>query len=391
MPALPLWARRAAVGVAISLVVGVLQGTMLWVGIRAEGTSIPGLRLERLLLWQMLGWASWGLLAPAILALGARVGPERRGRWLAVHLAAAAVCSLLFSASMVLASRWVRPWGSRGSERPLGPEVIGHLTSFLHMTLIAYFGILGAGYALDYYRRFRERELRAAQLETRLANARLETLRLQLQPHFLFNTLHTAAGLVRQGHNEAAVGTLTRLSDLLRVTLESEGRQLVPLAEELRLADLYLEIQRVRFSDRLRLERAVDETLLDAPVPAFVLQPLLENAVRHGIGRRAAAGMLRVVAAREGAERLRLEVHDDGVGLDAGAGGGEGSGEGLEGEAATPARGAGVGLGNTRARIAQLYGEAAALELLPRAGGGTVARLTLPLGAAPAAAAEGAA
>ena len=379
--ALPTWARRAAAGAAITIVLGFLQGTMLWLGLRSEGTTIPGLRPERLVLWQVLGWSTWAVLAPAILALGARVRPEpRRLRWFAVHVPAAAACAALFSAGMVAASRLVQPWGPSGLDRPFFMEVIRHATSFLHLGLLAYFGILGAGYALDYYHRFRERELRAVQLETRLANARLEALRLQLQPHFLFNTLHTAAGLVRQGETDAAVETLARLSDLLRVTLEGEGRQLVPLAEELRLADLYLGIQQVRFSDRLRIERAVDETLLPALVPAFVLQPLLENAVRHGIGRRAAAGTLRVVAERAAEGGLRLEVHDDG--------------EGLDGEPATPggaaapgadppdARHEGVGLANIRARIAELYGGAARLELLPRPGRGAIARVTLPLGAA---------
>ena len=390
MAGLPSWARSAAIGVAITLALGALQGAMLWLGLRSEGVEIPGLRPERLLLWQMLGWTTWAILAPAILALGARVRPERPLRWSAVHLTAAALCAFLFSSGMVAASRLAQPWGARDDGQSFTMEVIGHGTSFLHLSLITYFGILGAGYALDYHRRFRERELRAAQLETRLANARLEALRLQLQPHFLFNTLHTAAGLVRQGDNAAAVETLARLSDLLRVTLDGEGRQLVSLAEELRLADLYLEIQQVRFSDRLRIERAIDETLLAAPVPAFVLQPLLENAVRHGIGRRAAAGTLRVVAERAGADRLRLEVHDDGVGIGGAEGGADaaaappGSGEGRR------SRGEGVGLANIRARIAQLYGGEAGLELLARPGGGAIARVTLPLGspaitAAPAA------
>ena len=391
-PALPTWARRAATGAAITAILGALQGTMLWLGIRSEGTTIPGLRPGGLVLWQVLGWMTWAVLAPAILALGARVRPEPgRLRWFAVHVPAAAACAALFSAGMVAASRLVQPWGPRGLDRPFVMEVLGHATSFLHLSLLAYFGILGAGYALDYYHRFRERELRAAQLETRLANARLEALRLQLQPHFLFNTLHTAAGLVRQGQNDTAVETLARLSDLLRVTLDGEGRQLVPLAEELRLADLYLGIQQVRFSDRLRIERAVDETLLLAPVPAFVLQPLLENAVRHGIGRRAAPGMLRVVAERAAEGRLRLEVHDDGVGLGA-------ERPTLAGAAATGGdrpgdRHEGVGLANIRARIAAIYGGEARLELLPRPGRGAIARVTLPLGtgAAAHALAEGAA
>jgi LytS/YehU family sensor histidine kinase len=176
------------------------------------------------------------------------------------------------------------------------------------------------------------------------------------------------AGLVRQGENPAAVEMLARLSDLLRATLDGGGRPLVPLAKELALAELYLGIQQVRFADRLRVERAIDPSLLEAAVPPFSLQPLLENAVRHGLGARAGSGLLRIVAERT-VDGLCLEVHDDG--------------RGLTHASERPVEG--VGLGNTRSRLDQLFGDAARLELVPRPGGGAIARLVLPLSTPPAA------
>jgi LytS/YehU family sensor histidine kinase len=143
---------------------------------------------------------------------------------------------------------------------------------------------------------YRERVRAQAALDQELTTARLRALEMQLQPHFLFNTLHAVGGLIRQGESEAAIETLTRLSDLLRVTLAGEGRPLVPLGEELAHTDLYLEIQRIRFADRLSIEREVEPGTEAIPVPAFILQPLVENAIRHGIARKAGAGRLRLTA-----------------------------------------------------------------------------------------------
>lgn len=358
---LPGRLRASLVVAGLGAAFGALQGTLLYVGLRQE----PGLpvqpSLPRFVVWQVLSWLVWAALAPAILELGARVRPERPFLWIAAHLPAALAASAIHAAAGVAVMRAVSPFGHR-SERPLADDLMGRMTSSLHFELLVYLAIVGTSYAVDYYRRFRDRELRASQLETRLTEAKLESLRLQLQPHFLFNALHTVAGLVRQGENPAAVEMLARLSDLLRATLDGDGRPLVPLAKELALAELYLGIQQVRFADRLHVDRAIDPSLLDAEVPPFVLQPLLENAVRHGLGARAGAGLLRIVAERSG-DGLCLEVHDDGRGL------GKTPGPPVDG----------VGLGNTRSRLEQLFGASARLELLPRPGGGAIARLTLPL------------
>jgi len=388
---LPLAALAFAYGLAL------LQAAMVYTGVRQEGGLPPGATFGTFARWQLLSWSGWALLAPLVLALGTRLRPERPARWLALHLPCALAASALSNLAGALATRLVHPWGPEMAREPFAPAYLGRWTSTLHLDLILYFAILGAGYAVDYYRRFRERELRAAQLESRLAQARLETLRLQLQPHFLFNTLHAVGGLIRQGESEAAIETLTRLSDLLRVTLAGEGRPLVPLGEELAHTDLYLEIQRIRFADRLSIEREVEPGTEAIPVPAFILQPLVENAIRHGIARKAGAGRLRLTARREG-ERLRLEVRDDGVGIAAeepaasGARAGVPSGSANEPGAAARFAGVGlpgVGLANTRERLVQLYGDRASFELLPDPEGGTVARLLLPL--AEATPAEGAA
>ncbi|HKF42828.1 MAG TPA: histidine kinase [Thermoanaerobaculia bacterium] len=364
---LPGRSRATLVVAVLAAAFGALQAATISIGLKQEANLSFQPSFARMLAYQIVAWLVWGAIAPLIFELGERFRPERPVRFVAVHVPAALAASMLNAAVGVAAIAVFRPFGASPQGRVL-PRLVGRFTNSLPLEFLIYGVILGAGYAVEYYRGFRDRELRAAQLERRLAEARLEALALQLQPHFLFNALHTVAGLVRQGENTAAVEVLARLSDLLRATLQGSGRPLVPLSEELALADLYLAIQQVRFADRLRVERAIDPELAKAAVPPFVLQPLLENAVRHGLGARSDAGSLRIVAERAGeGERFRLEVHDDGRGI-----------EGPPSE-----RAGGVGLSNTRARLAEIYGEAAKLELLSRAEGGVVARLTLPVIPAP--------
>src|SRR5262249_2873049 len=154
-------------------------------------------------------------------------------------------------------------------------------------------------YALDYYQKFQERELKAAQLEGRLAQAELQNLKAQLQPHFLFNTLH-AISVLMQENVQAANRMLVRLSELLRMALDTAGAQEVTLKQEVEFAQRYLEIEQTRFQDRLSVKIDVDPSALDARAPSLLLQPLVENAVRHGIARRAGAGLLEIIARREG-------------------------------------------------------------------------------------------
>src|SRR6185295_3974550 len=187
----------------------------------------------------------------------------------------------------------------------------------LDWSLMVYAVIVGLSHAVAYYHEAQERKLKAAHLETRLAEARLKTLEAELHPHFLFNTLHAISTLVHT-NPEAADRMISRLSDLLRLTFDRAGAARVSLQEEIEFLQKYLEIEQPRFQDRLRVEYEVDPDTLDAEVPRLILQPLAENAIKHGVSPRSGAGVVRV-SARRSADALWLEVRDNGVGLSTGA------------------------------------------------------------------------
>jgi LytS/YehU family sensor histidine kinase len=224
--------------------------------------------------------------------------------------------------------------------------------------VVTYSGVLAAAHALEYYRRFREREVAAAQLTSQLATAQLAALKMQLHPHFLFNTLHAIAVLVRKQDTQGSVRMITGLSDLLRLVLDSDGQQLVPLKQELDFISRYLDIERVRFADRLRVTTDIAHDTLDAQVPYLVLQPLVENAIRHGISSRVGAGELEIVARRAGGNLL-VTIRDDGAGV-------------------RPSSTPGLGLRNVRARLEQLYPGRHRLTLEDDARGGAIVTLEMP-------------
>ena len=304
-------------------------------------------------------------LAPAIFWLSRRVPFERR-KWLRrtlFHLPASVVFAILH---LALEAAILSPMG-------LFPGVMdkGFASTFAFLVIIGFHGnvlgywtILGVEHAWRLYQERRRQalqlELQASELQTRLVQAQLSALKGQLQPHFLFNTLNAIMVLVRQGKSGQAEEMLARLSDLLRSVLEDVEAQEVPLRRELESLQLYLDIEQVRFQDRLRVEIDVEPAALDAAVPHLGLQPIVENAVRHGIGRRSAAGSIRISAARVG-EGLEIRVQDDGPGLPPG---------GVSSN--------GIGLSNTRARLQQLYGDDAKLTLENGPEGGAVATLVLP-------------
>jgi sensor histidine kinase YesM len=228
--------------------------------------------------------------------------------------------------------------------------------------------VLSIQTAIRNYQRFQERaqaalrsELRASQLETQVAQARLGALKAQLQPHFLFNTLNAIVVLVRQQKGQQAEETLARFSDLLRAVLADMDAQEVTLARELEYLRLYLSIEQLRFSDRLRVDFDVDSELLDAAVPHMALQPIVENAIRHGIGARASSGVIGIRAQRV-VDHLHVSVRDDGPGF----------------REKCASIGLGLGLANTRARLKQLYGAEAELKTESPADGGAVVTLVLP-------------
>lgn len=232
-----------------------------------------------------------------------------------------------------------------------------------------YVPIMGIAHLVLFHERAKAREVRAAQLETKLARAQLDMLKMQLQPHFLFNTLNAISALMHRDIN-AAEEMLAGLSDLLRLTLDNAAVQEVALKSELEFAGRYLEIEQVRFADRLKVRFQIDPETLDALVPNMVLQPLVENAVRHGIAARDRSGTVEVASRREG-DRLLLTVSDDGPGLPSGFNWQNGNGNGSS-------KKPGLGLGNTRARLQQLYGSDQTLQLNNAAGGGLMVKISLP-------------
>ncbi len=287
---------------------------------------------SRVFSWTLADWYLWALLSPAIFWLADRFRFERE-TWkiaLAVHFAAAACAALahVFFQSLV---QCVTFWSRVGGDSLFG--VFGFLlTKKFHLNLLTYAAIVGTSHAAFYYRRYHERG-------AQLARARLQSLQMQLQPHFLFNTLNTISELVHRDPR-AADRTIARLGDLLRLALETEKSPEVSLREELEFSQKYLEIEKTRFHDRLTVDFAVAPETLDACLPSMILQPLLENAVRHGIAARPGAGKIDVRAERAGG-MLELVVADDGGGIS------DANGENFR---------EGIGLSNTRARLKQLYG-----------------------------------
>jgi LytS/YehU family sensor histidine kinase len=229
--------------------------------------------------------------------------------------------------------------------------------------MLIYWVMLGMSHAFSYYNSFRKGELKASELRTQLVQSQLEALKMQVHPHFLFNTLHSISALLSKD-TEGARKMITRLGDFLRLTLENSGTQEVTLQQEIEFLNGYLEIERVRFQDRLTTDIKVDPDVLDVRVPNLILQPLVENAMRHAIGN-AVAGRVEVTAApRNGV--VRIEVKDNGPGIQA---------EQLV--EARRGRG-GVGLANTQARLAGMYGDAAHFELSNNPTGGLLVALEIP-------------
>ena len=222
--------------------------------------------------------------------------------------------------------------------------------------LLFYFAILATGFAREYFLRDQERQAHAIQLQAQLAEARLDALRMQINPHFLFNTLNSVSALVDRDP-PGVRKMIARLSELLRTTTDSRATDEVPLRQELQLLDRYIEIMEIRFQGRLRVERDIDPAALEALVPNLILQPIVENALEHGAGRAVGEGVVRIAARRDGA-RLVITVRDNGPGVGA--------------------RREGVGLGNTRARLEQLYGKTAGVTLTTAPDGGAVAEIVLP-------------
>ncbi|MBB4639483.1 histidine kinase [Longimicrobium terrae] len=339
------------------LLYGLLVGSQAVLGYALTGERGPS--WSRMMLVQLVPYLAWAVLTPVIVWLAVRF-PLVRGqllRHLPAHLAVALVLVLIASLTLALGGRWIDP----GMARPLTPAYLLAIASNrLPSTLILYGVVLALAQLAAYQRALRERELRAARLEAQLAGARLQALTAQLQPHFLFNSLNTVAMLVRETGSRDALAVVLNLSEMLRSTLRGENEHTGTLDDELELVERYLEIERIRFDGRLRTALHVHPDARRARVPRLLLQPLVENAVRHGAGATG-AGEITIRAEVRG-DRLLVRVEDDGPGFSAPA----------------PHAGSGVGLANTRARLAELYGAAASLRVAD-GNPGAVVTVELPL------------
>ncbi|ACB73359.1 sensor histidine kinase [Opitutus terrae] len=304
--------------------------------------------------------AMWAALVPLILRLRELV-PLARGTWaggMSFHLAVSfGVMAVFYLGRMWAYTLWFEPTWPEGFWRMALQNFYGR--NIIDMTY--YWAVIAFGYGLEYHQRYKDEELKASQLETRLVETELQALRQQLHPHFLFNTLNTIAVLVRERRSEDAVNLIARLSALLRLSLDQRGVAEVTLQQELEFIDHYVEIQKVRFSDRLTVQQDIAPEVRSARIPHLLLQPLVENAIVHGIAPKSGPGRLEIAARRSGADLL-LEVRDDGPGLP------DGRMRAKEG----------VGLCNTRERLARLYGARAQLSLQTRPGRGVCVQVVLP-------------
>jgi two-component system, LytTR family, sensor kinase len=308
-------------------------------------------------------WYSWAALAPGIIWLSRRF-PLDKQSWhvsLPAHVVGVFVATTLHI-GMAVSTRLATHWAIGQSTDSWRLEAQRMFFLNFDWEMMTYWAIVGLSHALSYHREAQTRALRASQLETRLVEAQLQSLQRQLQPHFLFNTLNTISALMHRDV-EAADAMIARLSDLLRISLQMVGVQEVTLKEELDFLSKYLEIEQTRFRDRLTVVFEIAPDTLDALVPNLILQPLVENAIKHGIGPRPAPGTVMVRARRVGTT-LELAVQDNGVGLSA---------------ARLSDFNRGIGLSNTRSRLDHLYGSTHRFEFRQPAEGGLLVLIAIPL------------
>jgi signal transduction histidine kinase len=318
-------------------VLSAISSTLAWQLTRSLGYDAA--KWSTIVILNGAYWFAWALFTPAIVWLSQHFRFERQGllRAVAVHLPSVAFFSLGHIAAMGGVQWWLAT--ARGRPFDYWVEVQRAALQYFDWEMMTYWAIVGLSHSVLYYRESRDRAVRASQLETRLVEAQLKALQQQLHPHFLFNTLHAISALMHRDV-EAADRTLMRLSDLLRITLENIGQQEVTLQAELDFLAKYLQIEQTRFADRLIIRFDVAPDTLDVLVPNLILQPLVENAIKHGVARKAGPGHIDITARHEG-DKLLMEVRDDGVGLS---------------EDALTALQKGIGVSTTRARLQHLFG-----------------------------------
>lgn len=374
--------RRLAGYILFWVFIGVISALQAHVSARMEGAPIS--------LWESVGrqiplWAFWIFVTPLIVWLVRAVPIDRSGwaRAVGVHVTAALAATALHALWLVAINHLLDVISQDTWTIWLLFRMI--FIGRLYVDILTYGAILGGIVAFDYHDRLRERELRGSRLETRLARARLDALRMQLNPHFMFNALNAIAAQVRGGRGAVAVSMLGGLGELLRYALDSDEDRLVPVWQEIAFLERYFELEQIRFGDRLEVSVEVDPDAEVALVPPLLLQPLAENAVHHGIARRddgrgageeGGPGRIWVRASKEG-DGLAISISDNGGGLEAAAPS-VAIGDGAAGVASARE---GVGLRNTRERLLELYGDQHRFDVGERPGGGVRVELRVPFSA----------
>jgi two-component system LytT family sensor kinase len=311
----------------------------------------------------LISWLPWALATPVVMRLSRQYPPVRLrpfSTWV-THLGACGAIALASAAWVAGLEELMNPWASSPDPGPFLHLWIDRFYNGLLQSMFLYAAILAVGYALDSRERLAQQRIETARLNEQLSLAQLSALRRQIEPHFLFNSLNAITALVREHKNDVAVSMIAGLSECLRRALETSRQQEVPLGDEVEFLRHYLAIQKLRFADRLHLTLDVPAELLSARVPNLILQPMVENAIKHGIARRARGGAIRITASRSNG-MLTLTVYNDGPSLQP------------DGDQTN----AGIGISNTRARLHTLYGDACAFTIRNHDPGGVEASVSVP-------------
>ena len=351
---------------AIWFGMGLFDATQNVFVMRAEGMHHSW---GRLFFTFLISWLPWVLATPLVLRLAHCDPPAQYNRlstW-AVHLVASASIGLVYAAWVAFWEELLNPWALMPGPDPFPQLWMHKFYGGLLSYLVLYGLILLVNHVLDAREQLAFQQTETARLNEQLSKSRLSALRRQIEPHFLFNTLNAIAGLVREKRNDAAVSMIVGLSDFLRRVVDDSDRQQVPLGEELEFTQKYLDIQKVRFAERLQFSVDVPQELLPAQVPSLILQPMVENAVKHGIARRVQGGTIKITAFRSNGT-LTLRVYNDGPSLPVG----------------WETSRSGIGIVNVRTRLQSLYGDQFELSMRNQQPGGVEATVSVPFVSLPA-------
>ncbi len=348
----------------MSFIVCTIVGLLLTIQfyIRYQTFHTEALGFLKMMAYVMPDWIMWALLIPMIIRLN-EIFPIEKSHW-KINLFLHIIFSLTLAALELIASQGV-VWLIFTPEQPtleqffLSVEYIA--LSYYHWNVMIYWAVAAFGYLIDYYKRFHETRTQSLRLQSELTEAELRALKMQLHPHFLFNTLNTISYYI-YADVDLASRMVTDLSDLLRIILEQSGTPEVTLRQELNLLDKYLDIEKIRFQDRLTVEKTIDPETLNAMVPNLILQPLAENAIRHGIAPHATKGLVRISASRQD-QHILITISDNGSGMPRSKPAGSREG---------------IGLTNTRARLQHHYGDNHAMRLYNAETGGLVVEIKIP-------------